>query len=813
MDQIYDIAVIGGGPSGIAAAFYAAKSGAKTVLLEKDSVIGGTAYRANVNTLNGESLSHMDGLLDGIIKKAWGHIIFNPEELLDRYYNLLEKSNAKVLSDCEVISAESLSGRVTNLICSGASGKMSISAKIIIDASGISAVERLLGIKDGSAYTLMYITALVGKVETVGGKCYSRDAGELLTESIAAAKETGKIDRNIFISIRPTVRADIAHVTVRYSGGDATGIDMRRHLNHAMDFLREFGYGFENASVISSSKEIFAGVSANFNAKYTMSLSEINDNKYFSDQVAAIPDGDGVGDPVYYIPYGALQSKSYDNLLFCGRNIGAVANALQRIDSVATHFETGKAAGIAAGIAIKNDMELSEISPYEIVSKSEDSISDKLEVMNEALEASETPRSESELQDEMLSELESAQGAVPPKMPEKEQSNSESFTELDHILNLLGDDTPLPPVDAAADKASEFQDIMDIELPNEKPKEAEPEPRHAVKSDLESLFEALDDFADIAQKEDGNQKEADALHAPQDTDEAPAQTQPAKPEKKPAPDDAFSLLQELDGRTSADMGDKPSEREPQPPIQDDEFIDTPAAAVRTQDILTDEAAPKPQEAKDTPAAEEESPITAPSRDADRDLNGAYIEKSEAAEAKVPKPTASEEEKPEAKNLPKSIISSDSVLDMLYDEPGEHEKEAPAVSGFDKSMLQDDLSVLYDDTPEATPQEPAPVPKTPEPQEAKTEPALEPVAEQPIPEPANESAQKPGPVKGHKNEMDSMLDMIYEISDSKEQPEDELEHEIPPLGQKNKKTIEGRISGKIENYDKFKAIKDFLYDED
>jgi hypothetical protein len=58
----------------------------------------------------------------------------------------------------------------------------------------------------------------------------------------------------------------------------------------------------------------------------------------------------------------------------------------------------------------------------------------------------------------------------------------------------------------------------------------------------------------------------------------------------------------------------------------------------------------------------------------------------------------------------------------------------------------------------------------------------------------------------------MLDMIYEISDSKEQS-DELEHEIPPPGQKNKKTINGRISGKIENYDKFKAIKDFLYDED
>jgi hypothetical protein len=816
MDQIYDVAVIGGGPSGIAAAFYAAKSGASTVLLEKDSVIGGTAYRANVNTLNGESLSGMDGLLDGITKKAWGHIIFDPEELLDRYYSMLESSSAKVLSGCEVISAESIGGRVTNLVCSGAAGKISISAKIIIDASGLSAVESLLGIKDGAAYSLSYITALVGKVETVGGKCYSHQAQELLAESVATAKETGKIDRNIFISIRPTVRADIAHVTIRYTGGDATGIDMRRHLNHAMDFLREFGYGFENASVISSSKEIFSSVSASFSAKYSLSLNDIEENKYFSDQVAAIPDGDGEGDPVYYIPYGSLQSKSYDNLLFCGRNIGAAANALQRIDSIATHFETGKAAGIAAGIAIKNDMELAKVSPYEIVSKSEDSISDKIEVMNEALEANESHHSESELQEEILSELKSSKDTAYPKTPEKEKTNAESFTELEHILELLGDDTP-PPADTDPAEASRFKDIMDIELPDEKPEQSQPEtePKHAAKSELESLFDSLGDFADIAHKEDDATQRDEPRHTAQDIGDSSKQAPPVQPEEqadKMEPDDVLSLLNELSRSTSDNVSEKAPKSEPAPPKEDISFMDATSEKPNEPEVFPEQVPDETDDIRDTQTQEEKN-HDAPSSLEDG-LNGVFIEKSETASTDESAPEV-RKDSPSAQVKPKkSIISSDNVLDMLYDEPGE--KETRAVSGLGANMLKDDLSVLYDDEPASKPEEPTPAPKA---QEAKPQSVFEPSADL-TPEPAHEpkpldeskKEPEPGSPKEHKNEMDSMLDMIYEISDSKEQS-DELEHEIPPPGQKNKKTINGRISGKIENYDKFKAIKDFLYDED
>ena len=44
-----DVLVIGGGTAGVFAAISAARSGAKTLLVEKNSILGGTMTVANVN--------------------------------------------------------------------------------------------------------------------------------------------------------------------------------------------------------------------------------------------------------------------------------------------------------------------------------------------------------------------------------------------------------------------------------------------------------------------------------------------------------------------------------------------------------------------------------------------------------------------------------------------------------------------------------------------------------------------------------------------------------------------------------------------
>src|SRR4051812_34915630 len=51
--ESFDVAVVGGGPAGIAAALSAAERGARTVLLEREPGLGGNVSNAYVHTICG----------------------------------------------------------------------------------------------------------------------------------------------------------------------------------------------------------------------------------------------------------------------------------------------------------------------------------------------------------------------------------------------------------------------------------------------------------------------------------------------------------------------------------------------------------------------------------------------------------------------------------------------------------------------------------------------------------------------------------------------------------------------------------------
>jgi hypothetical protein len=366
MGNFYDVAIIGAGPSGIAAAIYAAKNGVNTVLIEKDSIIGGSAIKAQVHTLCAFANDTMDNLLSGISKRAWNRTIFHPEELVDRYYYQLKRYSVDVLCEHSVISVEKNNDNITSVLCLSPDGKKTISAKVFIDSSAVCAIEELTDNREDEGQRLCYITALIGKVETIGGRCYSEEAQDLLQDSINHAKYTKRIDSDIEIKVSPTVRGDIALLQV---GANVQNTDMgrimREHLNFALKFLQEFGFGYENVSIISSSKSIFYSGGSASKSKYALTYDDVVSSKNFDNSIISLFHNKNVKDGAlenrFTIPYNCQLSTAFDNLLYCGRTIGMNSDARQLADCIPIHFETGKAAGIAASIAVKKDTALYEV--------------------------------------------------------------------------------------------------------------------------------------------------------------------------------------------------------------------------------------------------------------------------------------------------------------------------------------------------------------------------------------------------------------------------------------------------------------------
>ena len=143
-----------------------------------------------------------------------------------------------------------------------------------------------------------------------------------------------------------------------------------------VDFLQEFIPGFENSYLIQSANTLGVRETRRLKGRYVLTGSEailcepseerIARGAYCIDihdpngKSAAV--GGNIKGDFYDIPYGCLIAKEYDNLLACGRCISVdhVTHASSRIQG--TCIMTGQAAGTAAAVALKEEINPADIN-------------------------------------------------------------------------------------------------------------------------------------------------------------------------------------------------------------------------------------------------------------------------------------------------------------------------------------------------------------------------------------------------------------------------------------------------------------------
>ena len=359
----YHVAVIGGGPAGIAAAVSAAKCGAKTILIEKNGFVGGMSTSGLMNHWCGDSASSFYRKVFALTTvKRGSRVVYNPEDLKTCYLSLLEEAGVTILLHATFLKANKEGEHIVSVDIWGAGEIYTISADVFIDTTGDGFVAKNAGVNFCKGRETDHLMQPMSLMFSVGGVDETRavypsfnthpDPEKKMQEYI----EQGKIDRPaghvILLEgfIPGTANVNMTNL-IMVDGTDVRDLSKaelltRRQVPQIVNFLRECVPGYEKCYLLQTANNGFG------NHNLTGSGRDAGNLKYNHGK--------------YTIPYRALIAKGVDNLLLAGRDISGthMAHASYRVMPICMGM--GEGAGVGAALAALKGILIREVNPKEI---------------------------------------------------------------------------------------------------------------------------------------------------------------------------------------------------------------------------------------------------------------------------------------------------------------------------------------------------------------------------------------------------------------------------------------------------------------
>lgn len=390
-----DVVVAGGGTAGVFAAIAAARTGAKTILIEKNSILGGTMTAAGVN-FPGLFFAWGKKIIDGPCWEAiqrtidlggavMPEITFKPERhwyeqiTLNKFiyisvlFQMCEESGVQLICNA-MISAVKENDKNIDILITEKTGMSVITAKKAIDATGDANLVQMAGY-DVEKSAVQQPATLQNHIS---GYCRENISAEEVREKFANEKfpeyltvdkilsfiSMGKIDMHIPCSDADTSQGRTMLEKQAYSD-----------LLKVYRFLKSIK-GFENLEIDYTAAETGVRESNRIVGEKTITAEDYIQGVWYDDSVCYafypidlhvmtgiqktyLPEN-----VVAKIPYGALIPKKSRNILCAGRCISSdtYANSAVRVEAVS--MATGQAAGCAAALASQADTDVSDV-PYE----------------------------------------------------------------------------------------------------------------------------------------------------------------------------------------------------------------------------------------------------------------------------------------------------------------------------------------------------------------------------------------------------------------------------------------------------------------
>lgn len=349
-----DVVVIGGGPAGFGAAMRSARSGVRTLLIERFGGPGGAATSGYM-CVTGEGGSFplhaewVKGLRDeGWLFDAWkaypqlpgnvlvhqsGRMSFYPDDGAYVMIRMLEKANVKLLFrtlfvDAVLTPNPTGQSSIAVVIVENASGRQAIKAKAFIDATGRADVVARVGAPFKSAGNDKGLLVPFSLMYKVSGVDYEKlfnyqKSDPALWTAIAKARAAGDIPEGLYMPYRYTVgggwggysgcpqlnmcalRGNGEMLVWSYSpfhwglnpaengfDGSRGEVEMRKFNIAEVKFLRKYVPGFENAYLSGMAPYLALREGRHPTGEYVLTRDDILNESKFPDAVLTRTLGD-----------------------------------------------------------------------------------------------------------------------------------------------------------------------------------------------------------------------------------------------------------------------------------------------------------------------------------------------------------------------------------------------------------------------------------------------------------------------------------------------------------------------------------------
>ncbi len=371
-----DVAVVGGGIAGAAAALAASRTGAKVCLLEKSCLLGGLATAGLVTCYlplcDGRGRQVIGGIGEELLKlsvddevapstamcigripSCWlpggnvndraqqRHMVdFNPVTYACKLEKLLRKSHVTLYYDMRFCDVHVQGDTIDALIVESKSGRTAIRCKTVVDASGdadvcVAAGERTVA-PGGNVRCGWYYYA------DGDGKMHRR----ILTQPFSATKRFPENGR----TFKGTRVEDVT----------AMCIASRELMLQDMARLK----ATEKQDIYPLAMPSIPCTRMSRHLQATVTLKSSDAQRWFEDAVGMTGDWRKAG-PVYTVPLRALAARKTANLITAGRCISCSGDTWDVMRVIPTCAVTGEAAGTAAAFLAK-DTEVSRFAKLDI---------------------------------------------------------------------------------------------------------------------------------------------------------------------------------------------------------------------------------------------------------------------------------------------------------------------------------------------------------------------------------------------------------------------------------------------------------------